>query len=290
MKTYSQPWANEVLLPPGNTPVEEITFSVFDTETCGLWTGSRVVEIGLYQVKNNTVITSRSWLINPQMPIPAGAMAVHNITDEEVADAPSAGVVIREILPLLEDTILVAHNAPYDEGIVATNAARYGVFLPPLPIIDTIPLAKALIANMDSYSLAHLSKTLGFEAPQYHRALSDAQTTSQLLGRCTEILKKLQENDFYHLANYGTLSRLGNSARPVTEWPGRFPLLHLAISTQAEMEISYLKDNVRIRIPATLMAIFEHKGHTYLEVRDHRHIREIRSLRLDRIQAMVPIS
>ncbi len=290
MHTYSQPWETPISLPTGDTPLEAITFSIVDTETCGIWRGARMVELGLLQIRGGEQLLRRSWLVNPETPIPPEAGRVHGISDGEVAGKPTAREVLREFLPLVQDTILVAHNAPYDEGILSTAGARYGLHLPPLPILDTIPLAKSLISGMDSYSLAHLSKTLGFEAQHYHRALADATTTWHLLSRCIHALGALHDANFQHLVTYGALSRLGDSASPLTQSPSRWPLLRLAVSTQAEMEIVYRKDSTPIRIPATLVAAFTHRGHSYLEIRDHRHSKEIRSLRMDRLISMSPIS
>lgn len=235
------------------------------------------------------VTQGKSWLVNPQIPIPPEASRVHKITDEEVRGKPTAGEAIKELIPDLLGTILVAHNSAYDEAILSSAAAREGMWLPPLPFIDTIPLAKALIRDMDSYSLGNLSKALGFPAQTYHRALDDARTTVQLLDLCFKRLATLGEDNFRHLSVYGSLTRLGASAHPVKSWSPRFPLLRLAVATRAEFEIHYLKDNRTIKIPGTLRSAFTLLGHDYLEVQDHRKEHPIRTLRLDRVQRLVPL-
>ena len=72
-------------------------------------------------------------LVNPGVPIPAAATAVHGITDEMVADAPTVGDVLRDLGRWwgLADggTPVVAHNAAYDLTVLDREARRAGVEL-----------------------------------------------------------------------------------------------------------------------------------------------------------------
>ena len=88
-----------------------------DTETTGLGSDSGVVEIGWIEIDDNfTEIARHSSLINPLCPIQHGAMAIHGITDEHVALAPTLPQYMDSLgNPLKgEDVVLVAHNAPFD--------------------------------------------------------------------------------------------------------------------------------------------------------------------------------
>lgn len=59
----------------------------FDLETTGTdVVNDRIVEIAILKVYPNGNKESKTWLVNPQMPIPPSATAVHGITDEKVAN------------------------------------------------------------------------------------------------------------------------------------------------------------------------------------------------------------
>ena len=62
----------------------------FDLETTGVnITNDRIVEMAVLKILPDGSQEEKLWLINPEMKIPAEAAAVHGITDEKVADAPT---------------------------------------------------------------------------------------------------------------------------------------------------------------------------------------------------------
>ena len=92
---------------------------VFDTETTGLdpQGGDRIVEIGCIEMVNR-VPTGRTFhaYFNPGRAMPAGAQAVHGLTDAFLADKPSFHEKAEELLEFLGDAVLVAHlleDAPW---------------------------------------------------------------------------------------------------------------------------------------------------------------------------------
>ena len=70
----------------------------FDLETTGVNIAKdRIVEISILKAFPDGSEKEKTWLVNPQMPIPAEAIAVHGITNEKVADAPTFKEVSAEI-------------------------------------------------------------------------------------------------------------------------------------------------------------------------------------------------
>ena len=62
----------------------------FDLETTGIEVAKdRIVEISVFKVFPNGNRESKTWLVNPEMPIPAQASALHGITNERVANEPT---------------------------------------------------------------------------------------------------------------------------------------------------------------------------------------------------------
>src|SRR5262245_8378738 len=81
----------------------------YDTETTGVRSDKdRVIELAAYDPLNDRTFEK---LINPGMPIPSEATAVHHISDEMVADAPSFHVIAQEFCEFCEgEVVLIAHN------------------------------------------------------------------------------------------------------------------------------------------------------------------------------------
>lgn len=83
----------------------------FDLETTGIDPASdRIVEISILRVEPDGTRQTRTRRINPGRPIPKGATAVHGISDEDVADAPSFRQIARGLLEFLDGADLAGFN------------------------------------------------------------------------------------------------------------------------------------------------------------------------------------
>ena len=102
------------------TPLDELTFTFVDVETTGLdpATGDRVCEIALLRVQENRELARFESLVHPQRPMHPGALAVHGITDAMLVGAPIFATLLPQIHALLQDAVLVAHNARFDMGFL----------------------------------------------------------------------------------------------------------------------------------------------------------------------------
>jgi exodeoxyribonuclease X len=94
-------------------------FTVIDTETTGLdHATDRVVELGWTKLQGGEIFGPCNMLVNPGRPISLQAMAVHHITDAEVANArPLAEVA--QMITEDADAIYVAHNNRFDIPFLA---------------------------------------------------------------------------------------------------------------------------------------------------------------------------
>ena len=90
---------------------------VLDTETTGLnaGLGDRVIEIGCIELRSRRV-TERHFhqYVNPERPIEEGALKVHGLTDEFLADKPKFAEVAAEFLDYVRGAELIIHNAAFD--------------------------------------------------------------------------------------------------------------------------------------------------------------------------------
>lgn len=94
---------------------------VLDTETTGLSTADdhRIIEIGCVEIINRR-LTGQNFhqYINPGRAIDAGAMEVHGITPEFLADKPVFADIADEFLAFVDGAELIIHNAPFDVGFL----------------------------------------------------------------------------------------------------------------------------------------------------------------------------
>ena len=155
---------------------------VLDTETTGLEVsqGHRIIEIGCVEIIDRK-LTGRHYhqYIKPQRAIDQGALEVHGITEEFLADKPVFARVADEFLDFIRGAELVIHNAPFDIGFME---AEFKLLDPSSsPVSRTARLQTAQLArskhpgqrnNLDAlcqrYAVDNSNRTL-------HGALLDAE-------------------------------------------------------------------------------------------------------------------
>ncbi|OIQ22774.1 3'-5' exonuclease [Lacinutrix sp. MedPE-SW] len=98
----------------------------FDLETTGInISKDRVVEISILKVFPNGNKESKTWLVNPEMPIPAEVSAIHGITDERVANEPTFAELAKDINVMIKDSDLAGFNSNrFDIPLLAEEMLR----------------------------------------------------------------------------------------------------------------------------------------------------------------------
>ena len=101
----------------------------FDLETTGInVTNDRIVEIAIFKVYPNGNKESKTWLVNPTIPIPAETTAVHGITDEKVVNEPTFSQLASAIYNMIKDSDLAGFNSDrFDIPLLAEEMLRAGV-------------------------------------------------------------------------------------------------------------------------------------------------------------------
>lgn len=160
---------------------------VLDTETTGLdpAQGHRIIEVGALEIVNRQA-TGRSFhvYLNPGREIDAGAIAVHGLTNEFLADKPRFADVVDDLVDFVEGAELVIHNAPFDMGFLNAELRLLG--RPKLEarcagVQDTLKMAKDLHPgqknNLDALCRRYEVDNSG---RSYHGALLDAQLLAEV--------------------------------------------------------------------------------------------------------------
>ena len=101
----------------------------FDLETTGVQiTRDRIVEISILKISPDGERETKTRRINPEMPIPAEASAVHGITDADVADCPTFAQVARSLYTWLEGCDIAGFNSNrFDVPMLVEEFLRAGV-------------------------------------------------------------------------------------------------------------------------------------------------------------------
>lgn len=121
-----------------------INCNILDTETTGLDDQAEIVEISIIDQLGNVVFDS---LVKPQKPIPAEATAIHGITNDMVATAPSWADIHDDVCRIVSGKPLVIYNADYDIRLMAQTAALYGL----QPVTATAGVHCAMLAYAEFY-------------------------------------------------------------------------------------------------------------------------------------------
>ncbi|MFC8943357.1 exonuclease domain-containing protein, partial [Streptomyces griseoincarnatus] len=119
------------------TPLRDVTFVVVDLETTGTKaTEGGITEIGAVKVRGGEVLGEFQSLVNPGHSVPAFVARLTGITNAMVATAPDIALVLPSFLEWARDTVLVAHNAPFDVGFLKAMCARLDYEWPGFTVVD----------------------------------------------------------------------------------------------------------------------------------------------------------
>lgn len=194
-------------VPFTGTPWHELRFASLDLETTSPDPReARIVEATVAEVGGRRATTSRTWLVDPGIEIPAGAVEVHGITTEQAREAGDlAGDAVPEILDRLADrpkgSPLVVFNAPYDLTVCDREAHRYDVR--PLQdrgellVIDPLVLDKHLHRyRPGKRQLAPMCEHYGVKFDGSHGADFDAIAAARLAYRIARSARAIRRDEW----------------------------------------------------------------------------------------------
>lgn len=161
--------------------IRNVRFAVIDTETTGVSARvDRVCEVAGLIAKGFNEISSFSWLVNPERPMPFAAQQIHGISDEMLAGKPVFAEIAAPFLSNIENTVIVGHNVCFDISMLEMELGRIGLHFPKLPVIDTLILARKS-KLFTTNRLGNIAKELKIENKGWHRALNDVRVTQQIM-------------------------------------------------------------------------------------------------------------
>lgn len=197
---------------------------VFDLETTGLFPRKdRIVEIAAIKVNPDGSEEKLERLLNPTIPIPPEAAAIHGITTEDVKDCPTFADVADEIYAFFEGCDVSGFNSDrYDIPCLEEEFLRVGRNFA-AAIVNRVDVQR-IYHKMESRNLINALKFYcGRDHTGAHGALADAQATLDVLRaqlvRTDGMYSELQGKDVAELANYlDPRDPLNADARGMFRW------------------------------------------------------------------------
>jgi DNA polymerase III subunit epsilon len=174
------------------TPIEDLTFIVFDTETTGFNVGAddRLIEIGAVSIQGLKVLEEDTFqtYVNPKRQISQEIIQLTSITQEKVETAPEALHAIEEFFQYVnirEAASLVGHYVSFDNLVFTNELKRAKFSLKGMETLDTLDLIGYIAPSYDMRDLERYARAFGTRMYDRHSAIGDALTTAFLF---TELL------------------------------------------------------------------------------------------------------
>lgn len=267
-------------------PLDDIPFAVFDVETTGLSPayGHRVCEVACVRLRAGTEAGRMESLVDPGRAISPGAYRVNRIEPEMLAGAPAFEAIADELLVLMKDAVLVAHNAPFDLGFLAKEVEIARLPPPEGPVVDTLVLCRRAF-NFASNSLSAVANALGVRVEPSHRAMVDVETTRYVLEESLTTLDRR-----WGVTTLGQLLDFQGGPVPYPA-PRALPLppaIAEALESRGRVLLRYVdargRETERIVRP---IHVAERHGMLYLTAHCYQRS-ELRTFRLDRVLELAP--
>ena len=174
------------------TPLVAIDAVAVDTETTGLDPATaRIVQIaGIRILKGRVGGESFATLIDPGVPIPARATAIHGIDAARLAGAPAFAGAWADFAAFAGDAILVGHHIGFDLAVIGRECRDALIAFAPPRALDTALLAAVVQPGLPETSIEALAAWLGVDVVGRHSAEGDALTAARIFVALVPHLRK----------------------------------------------------------------------------------------------------
>jgi DNA polymerase III epsilon subunit family exonuclease len=172
--------------------LKELDFVVVDVEATGAKTPpNRLIELGAYRIRAGRIVDKFLSLVNPEIPIPRFVIALTGISNDMVRAAPVFAEVAPRWLDFVNDSVLVAHNAPFDTSFLNHEISRvYPGHRMVNPHLCTVKLSRRIMPELNNHRLDTIADHFSIPIISRHRAGSDALATAEIF---LLLLSKLEE-------------------------------------------------------------------------------------------------
>ena len=163
--------------------LRDLDFVVVDVEATGAKTPpNRLIELGAYRIRGRCIVDKFHSLVNPEIPIPRFVASLTGISNDMVKDAPVFAEVAPKWLDFVSDSVLVAHNAPFDTSFLNHEISRvYPGNRMINPHLCTVRLSRRALPDISNHRLETIASHFSIPIASRHRAGSDALATAEIV-------------------------------------------------------------------------------------------------------------
>lgn len=158
-------------------------FVAIDVETAN-YQPTSICAIGAVKVINNHIVDRFYKLVKPEPNwyVRHFSENIHGISRCDTDKCPCFCDIWNELLPIIENLPLVAHNKAFDERCIRATFQIYGMDYPDYQFHCTLTKARSTIPRslLSSYSLPYLCEFLGIPFYNHHNALADAEACAKI--------------------------------------------------------------------------------------------------------------
>ncbi len=155
-------------------------FTAIDFETANYQRES-ACQLAAVRVESGQVVDRQVWLIRPRpFFFSYRNIAIHGIEPHQVEDEPEFGELWPRISHHFDSTCLVAHNAPFDIGVLVACLKAHSLCVPEFQFTCTRMISRAVWPGQSGYGLKRIADSLGIQF-KHHDALEDAEACARIL-------------------------------------------------------------------------------------------------------------
>lgn len=160
-----------------------MNFIAMDFETASAKRYS-AVSLGLAVVRDNKLVDEFYTLIKPDSFFDKRNTRIHGITEADVRNAPIFPEVWEQIQQFYTpNQLVIAHNAPFDNGVLRETLTHYDIDLPHYLSLDTVRTSQKLYPELPNHKLNTVAAALGIDLKHHHNALNDTVAAAEILVR-----------------------------------------------------------------------------------------------------------
>ena len=162
-------------------------------------------------VSGGEIVDRQKWMIRPKpFYFSPRCIEVHGILPDQVAGEPEFGELWDSIAPFLEASCLVAHNAPFDIGVLVECLRSHRLATPTLSFTCTRLISRAVWPGQSGYGLKRVAERLGITF-RHHDALEDSLACAKILLAAAKVagVEDLPSLEFKYKLARGTASAVG---------------------------------------------------------------------------------
>ncbi len=184
---------------PLSTKLHDTPLVIFDTETTGLDSElDRIIEFGALKIVGGVIIDTFESFVQTDIELPEHIVNLTGITQAMLIGQPDISAVLPKFLEFIRGSIIVAHNAEFDMGMLKASANRLGYELT-WPCFCTVKLARRVLPGLPNYKLGTLTEHFQLTNDASHRAVGDVKVLNT-------ILQEILNDDELEVATWGDVS------------------------------------------------------------------------------------